>query len=56
MQDNQTKLAKLRKGQELLEWLAVHTESELYTTSRQIRGFERISYETLGRMVGSSAK
>ena len=56
IQDRQTKLAKLKKGQELLEWLAVHTGTGLYTTSRPIRGFERISYETLGLMAGGSAE
>ena len=41
------KLRKLRKGEELLGWLAGMTESELLTTSRPIGGFEKISYKDL---------
>lgn len=42
-----TKLKKLKKGRQLLEWLATITKSELYTTSGQIAGFERITYRKL---------
>ena len=52
MQDRQTKIAKLRKGKEILEWLATHTESKLFTTSRPIRGFDRIPYGSLDSVAG----
>lgn len=52
IQDRQTKIAKLRKGEEVLEWLATHTKSRLFTTSRPIRGFEKIPYVTLDSVVG----
>mgnify|MGYP000934967393 CR=1 FL=1 len=39
------KLMKLNKGQLLLEWLATRTKSELFTTSKSIRGFKKISYK-----------
>jgi hypothetical protein len=38
---------KLKKGKVLLEWLATITKSELYTTSKPIKGFEKISNEDL---------
>ena len=45
MQDREIKIAKLKKGRELLECLAVHTKSKLYTTSKPIQGFEEITYD-----------
>lgn len=47
MQDRKTKIAKLKKGEELLGWLATRTKSKLLTTSRPIRGFEKIPYKAL---------
>jgi len=41
------KLQKLKKGQSLLEWLATITKSELFTTSKQIKGFKKISYKNV---------
>jgi len=45
------KIRKLRRGKELLEWLALQSNSELYTTSKQIKGFSKIRYTDLGKML-----
>ena len=45
--DKTTKIKKLRCGKELLEWLALQNHSELYTTSKQIKGFNKIRYADL---------
>ncbi|HET6458745.1 MAG TPA: 6-hydroxymethylpterin diphosphokinase MptE-like protein [Nitrosopumilaceae archaeon] len=46
-----TKIRKLRRGKELLEWLALQNNSDLYTTSRQIKGFNKIRYADLGKIL-----
>jgi hypothetical protein len=38
---------KLNKGRSLLEWLSTITKSELFTTSKQIKGFKKISYKNV---------
>ena len=45
--DRDTKLKKLKIGEELLIWLSTITKSELFTTSRSIKGFKKISYKEL---------
>ena len=45
--ERKTKLMKLKKGKLLLEWLATFSNSELFTTSKPIKGFEKISYRKL---------
>jgi 2-amino-4-hydroxy-6-hydroxymethyldihydropteridine diphosphokinase len=45
------KIRKLRWGKKLLEWLALQNYSELYTTSRQIKGFNKIRYADLGKIL-----
>ena len=50
-QDKETKKAKLAVGESLLEWLAGFSKSELFTTSRQIKGFKKISYKKLKEMI-----
>ena len=45
--DRDTKLKKLKIGEELLIWLSTITQSELFTTSRSIEGFKKISYKEL---------
>ena len=45
--ERKIKLMKLKKGEFLLEWLSTITKSELFTTSRSIKGFEKISYNKL---------
>ncbi len=49
--DRQIKLKKLEKGKELLEWLSTITKSELFTTSKQIEGFRKISYKELDDII-----
>ena len=39
------KINEIKKGEYLLEWLSTITKSELFTTSKSIRGFEKISYK-----------
>jgi uncharacterized Rossmann fold enzyme len=50
-EDREIKLRKLRKGKILLEWLAGITRSELFTTSRTIVGFEKVSYHDLNTII-----
>jgi uncharacterized Rossmann fold enzyme len=45
--ERKMKLKKLKKGEYLLEWLATITKSELFTTSKSIKGFKKISYKEL---------
>ncbi|MEX0656000.1 MAG: 6-hydroxymethylpterin diphosphokinase MptE-like protein [Nitrosopumilaceae archaeon] len=49
--DRKTKLKKLKRGKKLLEWLATKTKSELYTTSRPIKGFKKIQHKNLNEIV-----
>lgn len=41
--DRKIKLKKLKKGEKLLTWLASFAKSELFTVSRPINGFKKIS-------------
>lgn len=45
--DRDTKLKKLKIGKDLLIWLSTITKSELFTTSKSIEGFKKISYKEL---------
>ena len=45
--DREMKLKKLKIGKELLIWLSTITKSELFTTSKPIEGFKKISYREL---------
>jgi len=45
--ERKIKLNKLKKGRSLLEWLALKTKSELFTTSSPITGFKKIPYQNL---------
>lgn len=45
--EREIKLKKLRKAKLLLEWLSENTRSQLFTTSSEIRGFEKISHDEL---------
>lgn len=45
------KIRKLRYGKKLLEWLALQNDLELYTTSKQIRGFNKIRYADLQKIL-----
>ena len=45
--DREMKLKKLKIGKDLLIWLSTITQSELFTTSKPIEGFKKISYREL---------
>ncbi|QLH07622.1 6-hydroxymethylpterin diphosphokinase MptE-like protein [Nitrosopumilus ureiphilus] len=45
--ERKTKMMKLKKGESLLEWLSTITKSKLFTTSKSIKGFKKISYKEL---------
>ena len=45
--ERKIKLKKLKKAKSLLEWLSTISKSELFTTSKPIRGFEKIPYRKL---------
>jgi 2-amino-4-hydroxy-6-hydroxymethyldihydropteridine diphosphokinase len=49
--DRHTKLKKLRRGKMLLEWIAPKGDSELYTTSKPIKGFHKIRFSELQELV-----
>jgi len=49
--ERKTKLMKLNKGKLLLEWLSTITKSELFTTSKPINGFKKISYKDVGIII-----
>lgn len=46
-----TKLKKLEKSRQLLEWLSESTASRLFTTSGRIRGFEGITHDRLDMLL-----
>ncbi len=45
--ERKIKLKKLKKGEDLLKWLSTFTKLELFTTSKSIKGFKKISYKEL---------
>ena len=45
-----TKIAKLRCGKKLLEWLAQKSDSELYSTTK-IKGFVRINFQDIDNII-----
>ena len=45
--DRKIKLMKLKRGESLLKWLSSFTKAELFTTSKAIEGFKKISYKEL---------
>ena len=49
--EREIKLMKLNKGKLLLEWLSTNTKSELFTTSKPIKGFKKISYKDLDSII-----
>ena len=44
------KIAKLRRGKKLLEWLAPKSESELYSTTK-IKGFAKINLRSIDNII-----
>lgn len=53
VQDRRTKLRKLLRGKKLLEWLASKNNTKCYTTSKSLKGFSKISYADLDRIVSN---
>ena len=49
--DKKIKIKKLRKGKKLLEWLSSKKSSNLYTTSKPIKGFKKIRYSELEKIL-----
>jgi len=49
--DKRAKLRKLKKAKSLLEWLALKDGPEFYTTSVPIKGFSKIRFSDLRRLV-----
>jgi len=49
--ERKIKLMKLKRGKTLLEWLSTITKSELFTTSKSIRGFKKISYKDVNTVM-----
>jgi len=45
--ERKVKLKKLRYGKMLLEWLAPKAKSDLFTLSKPLRGFKKITYREL---------
>jgi uncharacterized Rossmann fold enzyme len=45
--ERKIKLMKLHRGESLLEWLSTISKSELFTTSKPIKGFKKISYKNV---------
>lgn len=45
------KIKKLRRGKKLLEWLASKNSTNLYTTSKPIKGFKKIKYSQLEKIL-----
>ena len=48
-----TKIAKLRRGKKLLEWLVQKSESEFYSTTK-IEGFTKISLRNIDNIITSN--
>ena len=46
-----SKLKKLKIGKNLLIWLSTITKSELFTTSKPIEGFRKISYKEVDNII-----
>ena len=53
VKDRRLKLKKLACGKKLLEWLAAKSSSELYTTSKPIKGFKKINLVDLDYIINA---
>ena len=49
--ERKIKLMKLKRGEMLLEWLSTITKSELFTTSKPIKGFKKITYRDMNNII-----
>jgi len=47
-----TKLLKLKKGEELLEWLAGRSTCQIFTMSGRFRGIQKISCDSIAGLAG----
>ena len=48
-----TKIAKLRRGKKLLEWLAQESESDLYSTTK-IKGFTKLDIRSVDNIISGN--
>ena len=53
IKDRSLKLKKMVYGKKLLEWLATKSNSELYTTSKPIKGFKKIKLIDLDYVINA---
>ena len=53
IKDRSLKLKKMVYGKKLLEWLATKSNSELYTTSKPIKGFKKIKLVDLDYVINA---
>ena len=53
IKDRRLKLKKLVYGKKLLEWLATKSNSELYTTSKPLKGFKKINLADLDYVINA---
>ena len=49
--NKEIKIKKLKRGKKLLEWLATKSNSRLYTTSLPIKGFKKIHFRDLDKII-----
>ena len=53
VENRTTKIAKLRRGKKLLEWLAKKSKSDLYSTTK-IKGFTKINYQKIDAIIAKN--
>ena len=53
VENRTTKIAKLRRGKKLLEWLAKKSESDLYSTTK-IKGFTKINLQKMDAIIAKN--
>ena len=53
VENRTTKIAKLRRGKKLLEWLAKKSESDLYSTTK-IKGFTKINLQKIDAIIAKN--
>ena len=53
VENRTTKIAKLRRGKKLLEWLAKKSRSDLYSTTK-IKGFTKINHQKIDAMIAKN--
>ncbi len=53
VENRTTKIAKLRRGKKLLEWLAKKSKSDLYSTTK-IEGFTKINHQKIDTIIAKN--